>query len=199
MHRYIFPLVLIFSLSMFNVAAHPFISTSQAEETSDFVRAEALRLQAKLDASADLKSDESLVYQFPRDRRIDFLELSYQISRLGSLIQKTADLLSEAADNSQGVVPKMPPLLTESGVVGKTPDALTANQLTSVYGPDGPNVKSVRFLLEYRLMLTGNPRLVIGKLTENDAKVIAQIVTVDGAVVEEYAVNKQTGFWKAIH
>ncbi|MFN0044427.1 MAG: hypothetical protein ACKVSF_14585 [Alphaproteobacteria bacterium] len=63
------------------------------------------------------------------------------------------------------------------------------------YGPEGPTEKSVRVILEYRLMLAGNPRLQIGSVKDRGETILASVVTADGSLVEEYDVNKTTGAW----
>ena len=50
-----------------------------------------------------------------------------------------------------------------------------------MYGPGGPTRKSVRLLLEYRLMVAGNPRLTVGVVRDDGDKVIAQVTTAGGA------------------
>jgi hypothetical protein len=63
------------------------------------------------------------------------------------------------------------------------------------YGPDGPTEKSVKLILEYRLMLAGNPRLQVGGVADKGETIHATVVTKDGSLVEEYDVNKTTGVW----
>ncbi len=63
------------------------------------------------------------------------------------------------------------------------------------YGPDGPTEKSVKLILEYRLMLAGNPRLQVGAVKDKGEAIHASVVTADGSLVEEYDVNKATGVW----
>jgi len=69
---------------------------------------------------------------------------------------------------------------------------------TAIYGPEGPTERSVRLLLEYRLMVTGNPRLRIGKIADDGTSVTAQVVTAEGSLVEEYGIDKKTGVWRPI-
>ena len=47
-------------------------------------------------------------------------------------------------------------------------------------------------------MVAGNPRLRVGEVTAKDAAIIARVVTVDGSLVEEYAVDKRTGLWNPV-
>ena len=66
------------------------------------------------------------------------------------------------------------------------------------YGPNGPTVKSVRLILEYRLMVGGNPRLKVGKISESKTSITAQVLTTDGSLVEAYAIDKKTGIWSTV-
>ena len=66
------------------------------------------------------------------------------------------------------------------------------------YGPDGPTEKSVRLILEYRLMVAGNPRLKVGSVADKGDAVHATVVTPDGSLVEEYDVSKATGAWAPV-
>lgn len=67
-----------------------------------------------------------------------------------------------------------------------------------VYGPDGPTVKSVRLIMEYRLMVAGNPRLRPGQVRDTGASIRARVVTADGSLVEEYDIDKKTGEWRTV-
>ena len=52
----------------------------------------------------------------------------------------------------------------------------------------------VKTLLEARLIRHGNERLKVGKVVEKDAKTItAEIVTVDGSLVQALEIDKATG------
>lgn len=55
-------------------------------------------------------------------------------------------------------------------------------------------VEKVKAILEGRLAWHGNERLKVGKVAEKDAKTItAEIVTVDGSLVQTLQVDKATG------
>lgn len=111
---------------------------------------------------------------------IDFYALSQQIARLGAYLQALA----------QPLVPPAPPGLAVPGAQDAEPGG--------IYGPQGPTAKSVRLILEYRLMVAGNPRLRAGEVREEADVVVAQVVTTEGALVEEYTVNKKSGIWSPV-
>ena len=196
-HIYTFTLHLIFCLLYMGTCpigspAHEAVSDQLTKEERQNLQADTMRQQSRENARSQLGYDDALTFQYPRDRTIDFQALSNQIAHLGALIQSAATLLGSVAGNP-GFVPKVPSDLSALGTLpGKSP----SGQISSIYGPDGPNAKSVRFLLEYRLMVAGNPRLTIGNVTEDEEEVVAQIVTTDGSLVEEYSVDKRTGIWK---
>lgn len=113
-------------------------------------------------------------------READYYSLGLQIARLTALLQALA----------RPAAPAEPLGLSAPGAAGGPPD--------SIYGPEGPDAKSVRVILEYRLLVGGNPRLAVGKVQETDSHVRAQVVTKDGSLVEEYEVDKHTGIWKPL-
>ncbi len=65
---------------------------------------------------------------------------------------------------------------------------------TAPYRDRDLNVDEVKAILEHRLEHHGNERLRVGKVEEKDADVIiAEVETVDGSLVERYAVDRHTG------
>lgn len=102
----------------------------------------------------------------PMNTSVDFHALGIQIQRLGQMIQRLAD---PAGVGLQG-----------AGSRG-------------VFGPEGPTEKNVRVFLEYRLMVSGNPRLAVGGVRDQGKVIQADVVTRDGSVVEVYKVDKSTG------
>jgi hypothetical protein len=53
---------------------------------------------------------------------------------------------------------------------------------------------SVRIMLSARLAMGGNPRLTLGTVTEQNADtIIAEIVTVDKALVDRFSVDRKSG------
>ena len=115
----------------------------------------------------------------PSGQEVDFYALSRQIERLAAIVRAFGQSV-------KGTVP--PPIPGVSGTGG-------SGEIKSFYGPDGPTAKSVRLILEYRLMVAGNPRLAVGPVEEDSNRVIARIVTLDGSPVEEYQIDKKTGAW----
>lgn len=68
---------------------------------------------------------------------------------------------------------------------------------TSLEGP--LTVDQVKSILENRLAMHGNDRLKIGSVTEkDDTTIIAEIITVDGSLVEKLAFNRQTGWHQLV-
>lgn len=117
-----------------------------------------------------------------------YYALSLQIDRLAGMINTLRQAEAQRRAASRGSHPMVPP------VPGGAPLA----SVSSVYGPDGPTKKSVRLLLEYRLMVAGNPRLKIGEIVDHGDRVTAQVVTTDGSLVDEYVVDKKTGVWRPV-
>jgi hypothetical protein len=155
-----------------------------ADEQTEAEKADAIRQQAKQKAKSQIGYPDAYdVHVGGTGGQIDYYLLSQQISRLASFIQAFGQSMNS-------VLP--------SGL----PDDVSADaadtNLESVYGPEGPTVKSVTLFLEYRLMVAGNPRLKVGKVTEDESRVFAQVSTRDGALVEEYAIDKKTGKWTPI-
>lgn len=143
-------------------------------------RAETRREESRAQAESHLGYDD--VIFDPRSRYIDFYSLSQQIARLGALLDSLAE--TRGLETAAPFVPGPP------GWTGGPGPALA-----NVYGPDGPTEKSVRLLLEYRLLVAGNPRLAVGTVRETGNAIHAQVVTTDGSVVEEFAIDKTTGVW----
>ncbi len=55
-------------------------------------------------------------------------------------------------------------------------------------------VDDVRHFLQHRLDMQGNKRLTLGEVTEaDDDKIVAEITTVDGALVDRLEVDRHTG------
>ncbi len=153
-------------------------------------RANILRERAKENARASLRSEN--VYGPEYDRRYDFYSLGQQIARLAALMQRFAD--TAGAGQAPGFVPVPPPAW--AGVAGS--HAAPGADVAGVYGPEGPTEKSVRLLLQYRIMVAGNPRLRVGAVKEEADKVTASVVTADGSLVEEYTIDKKSGAWTPV-
>lgn len=60
-------------------------------------------------------------------------------------------------------------------------------------------VDDVKTWFTRRLAIRGNKRLKLGKVTKKDDNTFeAEIVTVDGSLVEKYAVDRRTGFMRSV-
>jgi hypothetical protein len=69
-----------------------------------------------------------------------------------------------------------------------------------LYGvpPQEVSAERVRAMLEGLLAWHGNPRLELGEVQEEDGTVTAEIVTVDGSLVQRLAVDRDTGTFRRI-
>lgn len=149
----------------------------RSEEERRHERADRMRRESAARAQAGL-GYETLPEQGPATRTIDFYSLSVQAERIGAILREIA----RAAHGGGAALPGIP----------SAPGEATRD----IYGPGGPSVKSVKALLSYRLIVLGNPRLAVGKVTEDDKSVTAEIVTAkEGTVVERYRIDKRTGGW----
>ena len=154
---------------------------SPAERRQD--RADKIRERAKIGARVDLGYEDV----FPSSSRnyYDPYLLSLQVARLSAMIRQLAD--SAAGRPAGGLLPVAPPGLRPT---------VEGDEVAAMYGPKGPTVESVKLLLDYYLMVAGNPRLAAGSVRDAGESVVARVVAKEGgAVVEEYAVNKKTGVW----
>jgi len=154
------------------------VSAGTSDETK---KADAIRRKAQAKAKSNLGYPDVFDYvgRDNSDEGSGFYYLSRQIEQLSRYLRDVSRALHQ---------PSLAPPLAGTG----------GGDVRSVYGPDGPTVKSVRLILEYRLLVAGNPRLKVGKVTEKDEAIRAQVVTVDGALVDEYDVFKKTGKWRAV-
>jgi hypothetical protein len=117
-------------------------------------------------------------------RDIDVEALREQMRKIGEIIREAIQSATEdAADSANG------------GLGGLAPKSNEHN-VRAIYGPDGPTVRSVKALLDYRLVLLGNPRLKAGQVYEKDGWIVTEVVTAkEEALVARYLVNKATGAW----
>jgi hypothetical protein len=120
-------------------------------------------------------------------RDIDVEALKEQMRKIGEIIREAIQSATqEAADPDNGGL---------GGLGGLAPKANEHN-VRAIYGPDGPTVRSVKALLDYRLVLLGNPRLKAGQVYEKDGWIVTEVVTAkEEALVARYLVNKTTGAW----
>lgn len=169
-------------------------SKDKTLEERQHERADKLRERAKRNAESRLGYEN--VYTPEEDRYIDFHSIGRQIEQLGGLIQKLADAIE--TKQMQPVIPSPPQVWSIPDSANTTKGASIGPEVTRVYGPDGPTEKSVRLLLEYRLMLAGNPRLTVGEVKEEGDNITAHVVTVDGSLVEKYSIDKKSGVWASV-
>jgi len=158
---------------------------SKSEQLQD--RARVLREQST-DAARSRVGYETVEVPTTATAPDTYYALTLQIERLAEMVRafRTAEERRRTADNWAGSTLPAPPF---SG---------SPAQISKVYGPGGPTERSVRLLLEYRLMVTGNPRLKVGRVVDQNDHVSAQIVTLDGSLVDEFAVDKKTGLWQPV-
>ena len=186
------------------LAAGPALLTSPAWAGSHLVpptfeerqheRANALRERARARAESQLGYEDAI--PSARSRQIDYYALSQQISRLSAIVQRLA--ASMDAREQQGFIPVAPAGLAETGSLGAQPPGAGATGVRAVYGPDGPTEKSVQLILDYRLMVLGNPRLAVGAITDEGATIVARVVTPDGSLVEKFEIDKESGVWTPV-
>lgn len=161
------------------------IQSSFAQEgvqERNFERADYYRERAQLNAQSNLDYP-FIPYQTGRSDRVDYVALTHQIQVLAAQLQALAAEAARLEQQQSNVTPGLE--LPASGEQG-------------AYGPDGPTEKSVGVLLEYRLMVSGNPRLKVGTVKDEGENIRAQIVTESGSLVDEYLVNKVNGVWSPV-
>lgn len=147
-----------------------------ADPLSPTERADNNRRQAQYDAQAAIAPAPVLPGTGYPPPETDFVALSMQIERLA------AHLREQAEQNAPAAVPGLDLPVSGTGVARH-------------YGPDGPTVKSVRALLDYRLMLAGKPELKAGAVIDEGGGIRVRIVGAGGVVVDEYVVEKASGVW----
>jgi len=172
------------ALALLFFAAPAAADDKPTQQDRNTARANNLRQQSRENAERRLDYPYSPVTQgITAD---DYYALGQQIQRLGVLIQAWQNAAVSGASLGRPV-----PFVPAEGLP-------TREAVISVYGPDGPTEKSVRLLLEYRLMLAGNPRLTVGKVADQGETILGQVATRDGSVVDEYRVDKKTGAWTPV-
>lgn len=166
-----------------------FFSNALAQQNSpvdnqgarNFERADYYRERSQYNAQSNLDYP-FIPYQTGRSESIDYVALTHQIQVLAAQLQALAADAARLEQEQNNVIPGLE--LPNSG--------------RGTFGPDGPTEKSVGVLLEYKLMVSGNPRLQVGAIEDAGENIRAQIVTEDGALVDEYLVNKKNGVWSPI-
>lgn len=126
---------------------------------------------------------------------VDLNAIREQLRRLGEAIRRAMDDAARTFDSKPGGSKSGGGAPRDGGLGGLAPK-VRPGELHDVYGPGGPTVRSVRALLQYRLVLLGNQRLKAGRIYERDKRIIAEVVTArEGALVTRYMINKTTGIW----
>ncbi len=148
-----------------------------ANPLSPTERADINRERAQHDAQAAIASPPVLLGNGYPAAETDFVALSMQIERLATYLREQAERNAAPAS-----VPGLELPVPGSGVARH-------------YGPDGPTVKSVATLLNYRLMLAGKPELKVGAVTDEGAGIRVRIMGAGGVLVDEYVVEKASGVW----
>lgn len=170
---------------MLAVAVGFVLTPAWAQTRSDEAETQRLNVESKAESKIGYPNVYDL-YVGGSNAPADYYALSQQIVRLAAFLQAYGQSLESVGP---------------AGVPGPSlPDPLigTGTGLKALYGPEGPTAATVRVFLEYRLMVVGNPRLKVGPVHEDADTVFAKIVTTDNSLVEEYAVDKNTGQWKPL-
>ena len=83
----------------------------------------------------------------------------------------------------------MPGMMTGPGILYGMPNGT----------PEEMTIESVRTLLEQDLTQHGNPRLKLGEVaTAADGSITAEIITVDGSLVQKLAFNRYPGLVRQV-
>ncbi|MCZ4282580.1 hypothetical protein O4H49_17460 [Kiloniella laminariae] len=154
-------------------------------EERQHLQAQQLREASKARAQSQLGYEN--IYRDPKDRQIDYYALTQQINILSNIVRALAED-QNSYSSTDGPTQSLPRALS----VVRSP---SGSEVESVYGPTGPNEKAVRLLLEYQLMVNGNPRLKVGEISNEEGFIVADVITVDGSLVERYRIDKTTGIW----
>lgn len=179
------PIFALVGLTLFLTASPPVgVTSAMASGQTKLDEAEALRKAAERKAERQIGRPDAVdLIIGDSNREVDYYALSRQISRLAAFIRAFGQTLDTSTSAGLGIVGGAEP---------------PSGDTRAVYGPDGPTAKTVRVILEYRLMVTGNPRLSVGQITEDAEMVTAEVVTTGATVVEVYSINKKTGVWRPV-
>lgn len=101
-----------------------------------------------------------------------------------------------------GMCPSMMPMMQGAAVGSGMPGMPGAGaMLLGAMGPafEEMTPERVRSFLERELRVYGNPRLTLGDIaTAEDGSIVAEIVTVDGSLVQKLAFNRYPGLFRQI-
>ncbi len=156
------------------------------EERQHF-QAQQLREASKARAQSQLGYEN--IYRDPKNRQIDYYALTQQINILSNIVRSLAESQETNSNSNSGGTPQTLPRALS--VVRSSPES----QVDHIYGPAGPTEKAVRLLLEYQLMVNGNSRLKVGDIKDENSFISADVITIDGSLVERYQIDKSTGIW----
>lgn len=175
----------------------PTTSNTPSVKTDHYQQAEKKRQQAVRKAARSLGHETLYQDEFPPS--YDYLTLSYQISRLSALINDLNKNMAGTSSQAASRPAESLPDLSAPGILKLAPfRTIGRDQMREIYGPQGVTKKAVQLLLEYRLMLMDNPRLIIGGIEEENEQITARIITTDHSTVEEYRIDKESGQWTPI-
>ncbi|MEH6633642.1 MAG: hypothetical protein V7776_22770 [Halopseudomonas aestusnigri] len=171
-------------VSFIGVPTVTFSDDISLEERQHF-QAQQLREASKARAQSQLGYEN--IYRDPKNRQIDYYALTQQINILSNIVRSLAE--SRETNSNSGVASQTLPRALS--VVRSTSET----QVDHIYGPAGPTEKAVRLLLEYQLMVNGNSRLKVGDIKDEKSFISADVITIDGSLVERYQIDKSTGIW----
>ncbi|KKJ76690.1 hypothetical protein WH95_11130 [Kiloniella litopenaei] len=154
---------------------------------------QAQQLREASEARAQSHVGYENIYRDPRNRQIDYYALTQQINNLSNIVRSLSE--TQQVNSSLNLPPStLPRALSPVSGPSRSSNNIPGN---NIYGPAGPSEKAVRLLLEYQLMINGNERLKIGEIQEEEKFIIAEVVTVEGSLVERYKIDKTNGSWIA--
>lgn len=143
--------------------------------SDDQAAAQYNRAAAVARAQSQLGYESLPQEEFP-PQQTDFDALSQQIKNLANIIERMA---AEKNINGNSLLFRGVP----SGPAHRE----------RLYGLAGPDVDSVSALIQYRLAISGNQNLRLGRVVDEGKSVAAAVVTRDGSLVEKYQIDKASG------
>ncbi len=119
-----------------------------------------------------------------------------EMKKLKERLRELGDAIRSAIDDARRSMERDDDMKAGRGGLGALAPRVTRRNMRAIYGPKGPTLRSVKALLNYRLVLLGNERLTAGRVFERDERIIAEVITVrERALVTRYMINKKTGVW----
>jgi len=145
------------------------------------IHSNIVRERAKANAQTNLNYE----YVYNNSGISNQVLLGQQIAQLASMTSSLANQIAQQASSDLVYGPQL----------SIAPVVNSSTPVTNIYGPTGVNVKTVRTLLNYRLMIAGNPNIKAGKVHDNAKYVLVELVTLNGSLVGKYQVSKENGQW----